>query len=363
MRVATAIVTVLTAIGCGEDSVEGTASFRALGFLNEQPGAATRAFGISRDGRYLVGDGISDVSLQAFRWSTASGFQALGFAPGKVQSEALTANQDGSIIAGDANGFRGTAPRAARWSASSGWELLEGDGFTPMQARGISADGSTIVGESEIDGTIDQQAFLWTSTGGSRLLGSLGPGLPSVATGISADGTVVAGIAANEAGEDRAFRWTEATGLVALPVLSGAQACEGQSISADGGTIVGNCDTQDVPEAVLWDERGAVALGFLPGGVGSFLRAVSADGSVGVGEAGDSQGFARAALWTEATGMVDLRELLIEEGLGTQLEGWYLNAADTISSDGQVIAGFGRDPNGGSQAYVVTLPGLSAGSD
>jgi uncharacterized membrane protein len=109
-------------------------------------------------------------------------------------------------------------------------------------------------------------------------------------------------------------------------------------------------------QAVLWDERGAIALGVLPGGIGSLLRNVSADGTVGVGQAGDAQGIGRAAIWTAVHGFRDLRELLIELGLERVLDGWFLDTANAISSDGSVIAGVGLDPDGRTQAYVVTLP-------
>lgn len=98
---------------------------------------------------------------------------------------------------------------------------------------------------------------------------------------------------------------------------------------------------------------------------GSEALAVSADGSVIVG---DSHPFnidgsqkpgpgllGTAFIWTAASGMLDLRAMLIADGV-TGLQGWILNGATGISADGRTIAGTGTDPSGATEAWVVTLP-------
>jgi uncharacterized membrane protein len=353
--ITTALLLALT--GCGGDSTGVRPSFQGLGVLNDEPHAATRGFGISLDGSTIVGDGFSDNSLEGFRWRAASGLQGLGFPQDKMETEALAANQDGSVIVGLAAGFMGLEMAAARWSQSGGWEILQGnDDAVPIEARGTSADGNTIVGAAQLN-AVPMEAFLWTAGSGIQLLGLLSEGKPTQATGVFADGTVVSGFGTKDTGACVAFRWTAGTGLVVLPAREADEDCFGLNISADGSTIVGDCVVGAAPEAVLWDETGVVGLGFLPnGGVGSFLRAVSGDGSVGVGEGGDSQGMPRAVLWTRANGMRDLRGVLIDLGLGSEVEGWFLSAAYAISSDGHTITGFGADPDGVSQAFVATLP-------
>ncbi len=333
------------------------ASFQGVGFLSDPPGAFTRAFGMSRDGTSVVGIGNPAEGLEAFRWTAATGIEGLGLPEGKVESQAFTANDDGSVLAGNGLGDFETAPRAARWSESAGWELLR-DGredFNAIEARGISADGDTVVGTIQFEGSTIREAFLWTPATGIQMLGLL-DGNPTTATGVSADGTVVSGFAAIEMRDLVALRWTSDAGLEPLPLLEGTDCCFAQSISADGSTIVGQCGPENDPQAVLWDSRGVVGLGDLPNGIGSFLQAVSADGSVGVGGAGDEQGDQHAAIWTAATGMQDLREVLVGLGLETELEGWFLSQANVISSDGLVIAGLGIDPQGREQGFVATLP-------
>lgn len=348
----------VVAFGCGGGSKPERATFQGLGLLFDEEMSATRAFGVSADGSTVVGAASSVISLEAFRWTKTGGLQGLGFPGGKEQSEAIAANEDGSVIAGTGKGFAGTGPQAARWIENGGWRFIpDGETFFTIQSRAISADGNTVVGAAQFFGTILQQGFLWTPSGDIQLVGQLAEEHPTVATGISADATVICGFGTNSDGDDVAFRYTMPGGLVALPLPPGADDCSGLGISADGQTIVGACDASgSATQAVLWDERGAVPLGFLPDGIGSLLRAVSADGSVGVGQAGNAQGVARAVIWTEAQGFQDLRELLVELGLEAELAGWVLLEANATSANGRVIAGSGNDPDGHQQAFVVTLP-------
>lgn len=95
-----------------------------------------------------------------------------------------------------------------------------------------------------------------------------------------------------------------------------------------------------------------VGLGSLPLG-GAFYSAafaVSADGSVVVGESG----FAGAFVWDETNGMRELDQVLTE--LGADHFGWAVESAYGISADGKRIAGEGTNPDGFREAWIATLP-------
>ena len=77
-----------------------------------------------------------------------------------------------------------------------------------------------------------------------------------------------------------------------------------------------------------WAQR-LVWLGQLPGGLESEALGVSADGTVVVGTARNSDGFPRAFRWTAATGMRDLGTL-----------GGFLSRGTAVSADGQTIVGY-----------------------
>jgi probable HAF family extracellular repeat protein len=79
------------------------------------------------------------------------------------------------------------------------------------------------------------------------------------------------------------------------------------------------------------------------GGSGSVANAVSADGSVVVGTANDSNGNPRAVRWTAATGIQDL---------GTLGGDW--SEATDVSADGSIIVGWSYDSNGIYRAFKWT---------
>lgn len=141
------------------------------------------------------------------------------------------------------------------------------------------------------------QAFRWTASNGMVGMGYLPGGDESRAEAVSADGSVVVGYSI-VSGDLHAFRWTQAAGLTDLG--KGMP----MGISADGLTIVG-MDFSGV--IVRWTQAtGMVGLRNLPGGDGGFATAVSADGSVIVGSAQNSAGHSEAFRWTQAGGMVGL---------------------------------------------------------
>jgi hypothetical protein len=65
----------------------------------------------------------------------------------------------------------------------------------------------------------------------------------------------------------------------------------------------------------------------------------------------------QAVIWDSTRGMRNLkRALTSEHGLGTALAGWELRNAMDISADGAAIVGYGNDPDGFQQAFLVLLP-------
>ena len=189
-------------------------------------------------------------------------------------------------------------------------------------------------------------------------LGDL-PGGPdfSEARGVSSDGSVVVGesrSAAQPGGE--AFRWTAQDGMQGLGGLTllslGFTYALGFGISADASTIVGHARTELFEEAFFWKQQtGMVSLDPLRGT--TFFSAafdVSADGSiiVGTGENG-------AMIWDAANGMRSLQQIL-EIDLALDLTGWILLTARAVSDDGTAIAGHGWNPDGNIEAWHARLP-------
>ena len=98
-----------------------------------------------------------------------------------------------------------------------------------------------------------------------------------------------------------------------------------------------------------------VGLGDLPGGdFYSQADAVSADGSVVVGQGHSASGY-EAFRWTSGGGMVNLRDFLVNHGV-SNLTGWTLGGATGVSADGRMIVGYGSNPDGKGEAWIATVP-------
>jgi probable HAF family extracellular repeat protein len=227
-------------------------------------------------------------------------------------------------------------------------------------ARGVSADGLVVVGNSS--GAQGGEAFRWTQAGGMTALGDLpGRGFFSIATGVSADGSVVVGFSDSGATlGSEAFRWTAASGMVGLGTIPGYFSSQALAVSADGSVVVGFSEGPGTPqggEAFRWTEaNGMVGLGDLPGGLfDSRALAVSADGSVIVGwsRTADLSQPTMAFLWDDVHGMRSVHDILT--ALGDDLTGWQLIEATGVSADGLTVVGYGRNPNGQLEGWVVHL--------
>ena len=301
-------------------------------------GGNSYAYGVSSDGRAVVGLSLNTAGqLCAFRWTAARGMENLNhtyaslLTSGKRLEVARAISHDGRYIVG--RGFNAATGRIEAFLLDTGasttpsltWFGTLGGGSSASEAYGVSADGSTVVGNSGFTG--EWRAFRWTAAGGMQDLGTLG-GSESWAYGVSADGSVVVGVAENAVGEWRAFRWTVAGGMQALSTHSGSS--KAYSVSADGNTVVGHASFVG---AFRWTAAGGMqALGSLRGY--SEAYGVSADGSTVVGgfffmgEPPDWRLYYRAFRWTAASGMQDL---------GTLGSDWSL--AYGVSADGSVVVG------------------------
>ncbi|AKV65690.1 HAF repeat-containing PEP-CTERM protein [Microcystis panniformis] len=355
--------------------VQAAPFFTGLGFLPGGSFSRSFAHGVSADGSVVVGESSSVNSpTEAFRWTQGTGMVGLGFLPGggpsanlNAGSNALGISADGSVVVGYSNipnvngGYGGY--EAFRWTQATGMVGL-GDlpgGIFDSKATGVSADGSVVVGNGTgFYGT----AFRWTQATGMVGLGYLPGGgyyAASSATGVSANGSVVVGNSTSANGIEvlgwqEAFRWTQGTGMVGLGDLPGGNFwSSAQNVSADGSVVVGQSSGAYGYEAFRWTQgTGMIGLGSLPGGLFvSAATGVSADGSVIVGYSVGGEVF----VWNSTQGMRSLREILTND-YGLDLTGWgALSYAGNpqVSADGLTIVGQGWNPNGNLEAWIARL--------
>lgn len=331
------------------------AQFYNLGYAPTRTNTST-ATGVSDDGSIAVGysSGSLITDTEGFIWSMTDGTSGISDLPGGVfYSEAKGVSGNGSVVVGRGSSYSGA--QAIRWTPSAG---MGGLGYLPggsySVANGISGDGSVIVGESSVGS--NSHAFNWTSSAGMVDLGTLAGGTYSSAKGVSYDGTVVVGQADSSAGY-QAFRWNSTDGMVSLGFMPGDNNSTARMASADGSVIVGESSNGSNTQAFRWTSTdGMMGLGHLPGGTLSSATGVSGDGSVIVGVDYNSSG-SNAFIWDSTAGMRDLKSVLLSD-YGLDLSGWTLYGANAVSSNGRAIAGYGINPSGSQEAWLVLLDPL-----
>ncbi|MEX2139781.1 MAG: hypothetical protein WD894_11005 [Pirellulales bacterium] len=334
-------------------------TFTPLGVFG---GLRSEATDVSADGFVVVGTVFAPPPINRdhiFRWTSTDSVVR----PGNFRDKPIV-SANGSTIAGT---IFVPPTQAFRWPVDGDIQVLGGLPGEPTGSDGfdISADGSVVVGRATT--SLGDEAFRWTQATGMVGLGDLPGGRKSsIAFGVSADGAVVVGEAYGSDDRPQAFRWTEA-GMDGLGRLPGGVRSSARRVSADGVVVVGINSYTPSPgpmdsryEAFRWTQAGGMmGLGDLPGGVlRNEARDVSADGSVIVGHAfsvrPDDFPGREAFFWTEATGMVNLRDALIAGGV-TNLDNSILFDATGISADGRTIVGVAFH-DGIQQGFVATIP-------
>lgn len=340
---------IVVALGLGLFSGLGpAATFSEIGNLPGKGGS--NLMDLSPDGGVAVGS--TDATYLAYRWTPAGGLDGLGVLVkgGRSTSQAWGVSMGGKTVVGRSFSHS-QGEEAFRWTEENGMrglgDLVHGtvltNGRFASQANAVSDDGKVVVGQSATELGFGE-AFRWTETEGMRGLGDLPGGtFESTARALSGNGQVAVGTGKTAVGFE-AFRWTESTGMVAL---SPGVASFANDVSTDGRRIVGTQENQPVS----WNEANELQVLPLPPGASQGRAwAVSGDGSVIGGRLTTNEGF-RAFLWREGQGMITIPALLAEYGLAAP--GWTFTGVESISTDGQVIAGFGLHPHG--DGWVIDL--------
>ena len=221
-------------------------------------------------------------------------------------------------------------------------------------ATDTNQDCSVVVGISNTTSTFIVHAFRWTSVGGMVDLGVPANGGPSSrAFGVSGNGTVIVGDADFPAGaftRKGAFRWAGGSFTDLIP---GTVPSLATAVSADGTVVVGQVGSSIASSAFRWVTPTPPAqpvmqpIGPLPGHTHAAATAVSDNGKIISGIShptflqyqgvvlGWNQG--TAFRWTQATGIQDLRQVLSDNGVN--MTGITLVSVTGMSPDGQWIQG------------------------
>lgn len=330
--------------------------------LGDLPGGATNsaAYGVSADGQVVVGYGNTASGAVAFRWTEGGGMVALPMISGGTGSIAYAASSDGSVIVGGT--FSSTGQQASAWATNgvAGLGDLAG-GSVESMARAVSADGQVIVGYAS--SASGREAFRWTNNVMTGLGDLAGGAFQSEANAVTPDGARVTGY--GTPGGVNIFVWTALDGM--QDYYSAARAYD---LSDDGSVLVGHINsTFVIPDiitinyrrAARWNNGVATVVGpeLSGGGEGydSVFNGVAADGALVVGSSRIG-GTHRAISHDFFNGVRDLKSMLIDAGVDA-ITNWTLTAATAISDDGSVVVGYGVNPDGNQEAWVIKGYGLN----
>ena len=223
-------------------------------------GDTSWAYAASGDGSVVVGAAqVASGFNHAFRWTPGSGMVDLGVLPGAVRSVGRAVSLDGEVVAGW-SGFGTLIHHAFRWQNGVMTDI-HNPAFGNSEALGISGDGNTVVGAWAPTSWVPTLPFRWTSSTGMVDLGTLG-GQWGEAWATSNDGSVIVGWSDRDPGETSewaAFRWTPSGGMEDLNVTyaslipPGSRLEWASAVSPDGRFIVGNGINNARYEAFLLD--------------------------------------------------------------------------------------------------------------
>ena len=167
---------------------------------------------------------------------------------------------------------------------------------------------TAINSSGEVVGTVNDQPFVWTRSGGSEFLGNLGGG-PTYDCCYVSDNGAVTGASILPNGVTHAFLWTATTGMQDLGSILGGQSLA-FSIN-DNGEVAGISSTPDgtITHAFFWSQQtGSIDIGPLSGYSYSQPNALSDNGEIaGVewSQNGPTSGFS----WTLTNGLQPLPNL------------------------------------------------------
>lgn len=273
-------------------------------------GGCPAGIAISGDGGRIVGCAVADGGLwEAAEWIGGENWKGLDRLPGQLPCDRYISttgglDHDGSHLAGFSWGPPSCFTHAVVWNLPSGAVTDLGHG----EVRGISRDGRVLVGSIFENRLL---AARWVDGTLIRMFAADGGDL-SEASAANRDGSVIVGVGYSKTGA--AWRWKDGEGAVAIgPVRD-----------------IRNFDDE-------WD---------------SWAFDVNDDGSVVVGSALSSD---RGWIWREHGGFEWIDDFLARKKIDGAA-GWKLRSVVAVSADGTIFAGWGTNPSGRLEGFVVSAP-------
>jgi uncharacterized membrane protein len=327
---------------------------------------------VSDDGSVVAGT-MDDGNYTSFRWTQATGLVSLGRPQIGSGGGTPGISADGTRIAYSISSLDNSYRTQGLWTQGSGWQELmppaPPDGGLVDGSYGsmwdLSGDGNTAVGLYWRPGHGNRaHASKWTQATGVVDLGGTVTGQASRANGVNYDGSVIAGWVETPTGPWRPAAWVNGS-LVLLSNFSDAGPVfligngEARATNPNGDIIVGfSTDSLSHQRAAsMWRRTNGVfgptqLLGWVDGtepgtptssGGLNIPYAVSAYGEIVVGYCSfDGSPFGTTGfVWTPATGVVDINQLLADNGVVVDPD-FTIQSLTAMTPDGAQIFGYGQ---------------------
>ena len=299
----------------------------------------TGVYDISGDGTTVIG---VDGGLKAASWNLVTGVET--YLPDRFggwgRVEAFGVSEDGRVIVGDASEL------GASWVDGAITVLPAAYGH----ASNVSRDGRVIVG-GDYTTAGGLEVVRWVDGVEEKLPSSLVGGY---ANAVSGDGSVIGGSLPRGGG----YRWQNGV-VTPLPGLGGTYGgvddmTPDGSILVGNAALPGT----SIGPAVRWVNGAIESLGDLPGGpLSAWANTTSADGTLIGGQSWNTTSLI-AFLWDPVHGMRDAKTAL-KDDYGIDTTGWVLTSVNGISDDGRVVVGngyTGSDTNSVYRGWVAFIP-------
>lgn len=290
-----------------------------------------------------------------FLWTAETGLVEIGGGCGAGQP---SISPDGSTIVGCVTDEEGIG-EAAKWLGGQDWLPMGSEpGGVPCDfslSSTFDNNGTTAVGlfwRAQVCRAIGGTWDLATGTAGPALE-STSADRPTRGNAITDDGSIVFGWQDDDFGRS-AVKWV---GGVQEPIVdaNGGRYGEATGCNSDGSVLWGVGYRFD-GTGRAWLQRNGE---FLPMGLGginrsiqSYVSGASEDGSLVIGGSRDfGAGVQYGWVWTAKKGFSFLNDFL----KGQIAAGWDLYAPSAVSRDGRYIAGYGLNPAGRLQAFLIDL--------
>lgn len=322
------------------------------------------AWDMTADGSYITG--VPSPFGGCMSWTKDGGWELIS-----LDNASLCFIDDAGVEMSseiiDPNGYETTA----RWDGTQ-WVEIDTDAYPNAPCDylrlgnhgGISGDGST-VGGLYWDGCSYARGFSDTNGTFEVLPGVLDD--DSRVNGLDYDGNVAVGWNRISWGGWQATRWIDGVAEF-WPTRGNTDEFigEGRAVVPNGTHAIGDPHPDPIDNGFSGQAWIMNSNGFQ--GTGGFLWGwffdtglnldLTDDGTMAVGRWGFGP-FSNATIWTEATGIIDMNQFLIDQGRTEIFEGWLLNQVNSVSADGTIIAGFGANPDGWTEGFVIDMSKVS----